>query len=683
MRAIHRNLVALMACGVSALASGQQTERLEETVVTAVSMDAVLSVVTDPKAPRQPLPAHDGADYLKTIPGFSVIRKGGADGDPVFRGMAGSRLSLLMDGEQVLGGCGHRMDPPTAYVFPEAYDRIRVIKGPQTVQYGPGNSAGVVLFERDRARRSEAGGEFHGSALVGSFDRYDQVLDAGAGTPDGYLRATGTHARQGDYRDGDGNRVHSRYQRWSAQLAAGWTPDDNTLLELSAGHSDGEAAYADRAMDGSKFAREHAGLRLVRENLGPVWQQLDAQLYYNYVDHLMDNYSLRPLTGPMATRRAMNPDRETVGGRLAATLRWGEARELVLGLDAQNNDHSSRMTMNQDLQPYRALERQQDAQFFQIGVFGELTQQLSDGQRLITGLRADDWRARDRRDTVALTMMMVAPNPTAGASRHETLGSGFLRYERDLQARPWTVYAGLGHNERFPDYWELMAKETPDAISAFDVAPEKTTQLDIGLLRQHGRLQGGVSAFYNTIDDYLLIETGVIKPAGMMGTRSTTVTRNIKARSWGLEADVRYALNAQWRLEASLASVRGANDSDDRTLAQLPPLEMRLGLAYDGPVWSAGLLWRLVDEQSRADPGRGNIAGQDIGPTSGFGIVSVNGGWRPLPALLVTAGIDNLFDKAYAEHISRAGALVSGFEQTTRVNEPGRTYWLKAQLTFD
>jgi hypothetical protein len=51
-------------------------------------------VLTDPSKPRQPLPAHDGADYLKTIPGFSVIRKGGTDGDAVFRGMAGSRVVI-------------------------------------------------------------------------------------------------------------------------------------------------------------------------------------------------------------------------------------------------------------------------------------------------------------------------------------------------------------------------------------------------------------------------------------------------------------------------------------------------------------------------------------------------------------------------------------------------------------
>ena len=49
----------------------------------------------------------------------------------------------------------------------------------------------------------------------------------------------------------------------------------------------------------------------------------------------------------------------------------------------------------------------------------------------------------------------------------------------------------------------------------------------------------------------------------------------------------------------------------------------------------------------------------------------------------LTAGVDNLFDKLYAEHLSRGGAAVSGFEQTTRVNEPGRTVWLKVGASFE
>ena len=87
---------------------------LDEVVVTAPQMREPLVIENDPRAPQQPVPASDGASFLKNIPGFSVIRKGGTDGDPVLRGLAGSRLNVLLDGAEFHGGCGMRMDPPTA-----------------------------------------------------------------------------------------------------------------------------------------------------------------------------------------------------------------------------------------------------------------------------------------------------------------------------------------------------------------------------------------------------------------------------------------------------------------------------------------------------------------------------------------------------------------------------------------
>ncbi|WP_297323555.1 TonB-dependent receptor plug domain-containing protein, partial [uncultured Bartonella sp.] len=122
---------------------------LKTVVVTSAAMSSPLNVITDPKAPRQPIPASDGADYLKTIPGFSTIRNGGTNGDPVFRGQFGSRLNIVNDGSVIMGGCPGRMDNPTSYISPESYDRLTIVKGPQTVRRGPTGSAATILFERD------------------------------------------------------------------------------------------------------------------------------------------------------------------------------------------------------------------------------------------------------------------------------------------------------------------------------------------------------------------------------------------------------------------------------------------------------------------------------------------------------------------------------------------------------
>ncbi|MFA7386263.1 MAG: TonB-dependent copper receptor [Thiohalobacteraceae bacterium] len=688
------SITGLMVCQMAVAATGDDaTEKsvataLGEVVVTAPMMHAPLVVETDPKAPRQPVPAHDGADYLKTIPGFSVIRKGGSDGDPVFRGMAASRLNILLDGENLLGGCGMRMDPPTAYIFPESYDRITVIKGPQTVLYGPGNSAGTVLFERDIKRFEPAGWTFNGSLTMGSFGRNDQVADLRAGTPDFYFQGGATRSDSDNYEDGDGTEVHSAYTRWSSSAAIGWTPDANTRLEISGVRSDGEAAYADRGMDGSKFARENVGIKFEKNHVSQRVDKIEAQAYYNYVDHVMDNYSLRDVANT-AARMVSNPDRETTGARAAIGLHLGAATDATLGIDYQANTHSLRSAMGAMAESYRQMARVEDAEFRNYGLFGEVTQYLGERDKLVGGLRLDDWQAEDQRATLRIGSGMMAQqvvNPTADRTRDKLLSSGFARYERDLASMPATAYAGVGHTERFPDYWELIGagKEAVDSLSAFDVDPEKTTQLDVGLIYSTDRLSVSLSGFYNRIDDFLMVQSNYVKPSlSGMGTRTATVVRNIEATTWGGEAGIDYRLTDTWKADASLAYVRGDNDTDGTALAQLPPLELRLGLGYDNGTWSAGSLLRLVTEQDRVDIGKGNIVGQDIGRTPGFGVFSLNAGYRPKKGILIAAGVDNLFDKTYAEHISRSGAMIAGFEQTTRVNEPGRNLWIKLSVALD
>lgn len=651
-------------------------------VITAPAMSRPLVVETDPRVPRQPIPAHDGADYLKAIPGFSVIRKGGTDGDPVLRGMAGSRLGVLLDGQQILGGCGGRMDPPTAYVFPAAYDRITVLKGPQTVLFVPGASAGTVLFERDIRRAEHAGVSFDSSLTAGSYGRHDEMIDARAALPNGYVQAVATRSHTGDYADGHGLAVHSFYTRWSGNLALGWTPGDDTRLELSLAKSNGQAAYADRGMDGTKFARDNVALRFERNHLSSRVARLEALSYYNYIDHVMDNFSLRP---PGAAYSVNNPDRQTMGGRVAATLLVANPTILVVGADTQRNIHTFRSATGNAsallaTSTYLAASRAEDLRFNQLGLFAEATHNLTERSRLVGGFREDWQEARDSRPCVGAAMCAGASpfkNDTLGATDRKWLKSGFGRYEHDIRKGGLSaVYLGLGHAERFPDYWERVKQDPLTLKSAFlSTKPERTTQLDAGMLWKSGAWSGSVSGFHGWVRDYILIRW----------SPSPALSRNVDATTMGGETDVAYHITRNLKTDATLAYVRSNNHTDRKPLAQQPPLETRLGMHYDNRAYSVGALARLVGPQHRIDVGSGNIVsnGMDIGPTGGFAVFSFNGGYRIRKGMMITGGIDNLLDRAYAEHISRAGAMVPGFIQTTRINEPGRTLWLTVNFNMD
>lgn len=669
-----------------ALAMGnlaQAADSLDEVVVTAPQSIEPLTVKTDPKKPRQPVPAHDGADYLKTIPGFSVIRKGGTDGDPVFRGMAGSRINVLMNGENIMGGCGGRMDPPTAYVFPAAYDSITVLKGPQSVVHGPGSSAAVVMFDQVNDR-AEAG--FHGDAAltVGSFGRHDEVLSGRLGAESAYARVDATRTQAGDYKDGAGNAVRSNYKRWSGNAALGWTPDADTKVEVSTAKSDGYAAYADRAMDGIKFTRENLGLKFDKKHISSLVDRIEAQVYYNYIDHVMDNFTLRPFAA--ASYMVNNPDRKTTGGRVATTLLLGEATKATIGVDSQTNIHTLRTGMSMAMggsaaaanSAYLNAARVEDMRFKQTGVFGEATHVVGEKVRVVAGLRVDFHEAHDSRTAAA--------SSTAGQTDKTTLKSYFGRYEMDRESNEGTSYVGLGYAERSPDYWERKATSVSGSTavlnSSFFVKPEKTTQLDIGTSWSAGEMTTTVSAFYGKVTDYILM-----KWANGLTPLAVAQARNINVTTMGGEADMTYRVTDAWQSNVTLAYVHATNDTDNKPLAQQPPLELRLGANYDDKTFLFGALLRTVAAQNSYDVGSGNIVayGMDYGRTGGFSVFSLNGGWHAAKSVLVTAGIDNVFNKRYSEALSRGfGGAVSGYTMPTnnRISEMGRNAWVKANFDF-
>ncbi|SDH85374.1 TonB-dependent copper receptor [Pseudomonas panipatensis] len=682
--------LALPSIGLAAGAQDSDSELPDNTlvlqpqVITAVQQSSPLTIVANPKDARQPVPASDAADYLKTIPGFSAIRNGGTNGDPVLRGMFGSRLNLRSNGGLMIGACPNRMDAPSSYIAPETFDKLTVIKGPQSVIWGPGASAGTILFEREPEHFSELGGRLDGSVLVGSNGRFDKVLDGALGGPQGYLRAVGNQSSADDYHDGNGDSVPSRWQKWNGDVALGWTPDADTLVELSAGKGNGEARYAGRGMDGTQFERESLGLRFEKRNLGEVFDKLEAQVYYNYADHIMDNFRLRSPdpSSMMPMPMASQVDRRTIGGRLAATLKWTDL-QLVAGVDAMRSEHRKRSStynmMSGTFTDADAFPWSKDALMHDYGAFGELTWYAAERSRVVTGARIDRADAEDYRQTLG-KKSMSQPNPTAGDTRADTLPSGFARYEYDLADSPTTLYAGIGHVQRFPDYWELFSAGSgpSGSANAFDgIKPEKTTQFDFGAQYNDDTLQAWASGYVGEVRDFILFDYST----NMMGM-STSQARNVNARIMGGELGAAYKLDSNWKADATLAYAWGKNTTDGRALPQMPPLDARLGLTYERDLWSVGGLWRVVAAQNRVAIGEGNVVGQDFGKTPGFAVFSFNGAYKVSNHLKLSAGVDNLFDKTYAEHLNLAGDAGFGFPGDQAINEPGRTLWTKADFSF-
>ena len=625
-----------------------------------------LIVHADPKQPTQPIPAVDGAAYLQSIVGFNQIKNGGANGDVTFRGMFGSRIKILTDGTENLGACPSRMDNPASYVSPESYDKITVVKGPQTVQYAHTGSAATVIFEREPEQLTSAK-PYRGQAsvMLGSYGRLDQNVEAAVGDETKYARLNANRSIADSYQDGAGNTVPSDWEKWNADLALGWTPNEDTWIELKGGKSDGEAVYAGRSMDGSKFARESLGLHVEKKNIGEVIKKVEAQVDYSYNDHVMDNFSLRkfnPADG-MSMPMASNVARRTLNARVAMTQDWGQL-QLISGIDSQKNEHTKRS--GSLMSPYQNKARVGDMDFESYGAFGELSYAFNDQHKLVTGARLDQAKI---------------DNLATDTERKETLPSGFIRIESEL-AEHVKTYAGLGYVERVPDYWELFSTKYHQSTGTTfaDLENEKTAQFDAGYQYEQGAFKSWASVYAGLIQDYILVK--YVPVISMGKTKYEARSRNVDATIAGAEVGVAYQLTDQIQADISTMYAWGENTTDHTALPQIAPLEGRFNLRYVQEKYNLGLLWRVVAAQDRTSYREGNIIGYDLEDSKGFGTLSLNGTYNIQKDLDLSVGIDNVLNKNYAEHLNKLGSSGFDYAATEQFNNIGRNYWARISMKF-
>ena len=675
--------VVCYSAAVSAESTSTQHQTLAPIVATAQQGNAAsgLIVHADPKQPIQPIPATDGADYLQSIVGFNGIKNGGTNSDVTFRGMFGSRIKILTDGSESLGACPARMDSPTSYISPESYDRISVIKGPQTVQYANTGSAATVIFEREKPElTAEKPYQGQASVLIGSFGRLDHNVEAVLGDAQKYVRLNANRSESNSYQDGDGHSVPSSWERWNTDLAFGWTPNENTWLELTAGKSDGEALYAGRDMDGSQFARESLGLRFEKKNITEVIQKVEGQVNYSYNDHIMDNFSLR--TPPLAEMEhhgmkmlmpnpmSMQVTRRTLNSRLAVTSEWDQL-SLVTGVDSQMNKHGGAMTS--PTMPSMNKPFQSDMKFQSYGAFAELTYPLNEDNKVVTGARVDQIKI----DALKLN-----------DERKETLPSAFIRLERQHPEHEVKSYIGVGYVERVPDYWELFSTAHGNSgmsKPAFnDLATEKTLQLDLGYQQQRGAFSSWVSAYAGLVNDFILMSYHNHPTSGGHGHGSSfsASAKNVDATIAGAEAGIGYQFTDAIQADVSAMYAWGKNSTDHRALPQIAPLEGRVNLRYVQDKYTLGALWRVVAAQDRISLNEGNIVGYDINESKAFNTLALNATYNLMKDVDVAIGVDNLLNQTYTEHLNKAGSSGFGFASNEQFNNTGRNYWARVSMKF-
>lgn len=640
----------------------------------------------------------DGGEWILEVPGVTGVRMGTHGIDPVIRGQKNNQLNVLLGGAYIFGGCPNRMDPPSSYATPEIYDSAVVIKGMQSLIYGAGGPGGTVLYER-ATPEFEPGDKFYGKAGAGYETNgaiWNAYADAATGSNKAFLRGTISAAEQTEnYKDGNGDEVHSGYKQNAGNLLLGMRTDAGTVVRFDYDAVRGsDIKFAGAGMDAPVSDSDSYKLTMESGQVGS-FSTIKADVYRTDVYHEMDNFSLRP--APTTMWMWVPSDSVTDGLRLLGDMMLADGT-LTLGLDYQGNDRDATRyggpagtvpTQTQSfLWPGVSIE--------QPGIFGEYTGSLSKGNDYTLGLRVDyvdSSASKADLDPNTSSAWIMSANDlytkyygTTAQDKTDTNVSALYRMEHILDAQT-TFRWGVSRSVRSADATEgYIAANAPSAMMASmgwvgnpDIEPEAHHQLDLGLSFQLRKGLLSFTTFYDDVSDYILLDRAHGQE-GILLSDGAFIYRNVDAVLYGFDMEADYRWAARWRSRFTAAYLYANNETDDRAIAQTPPLEGTASLEYWQERWMLAGEMRAVAKQSRVDADPAAGSGIDFGVTPGYTVYRLYGLFKLGKQAELKYGIDNLFDKYYREHLNKP----SGFDptSTTPVYEPGRSYWARVEAKF-
>jgi iron complex outermembrane receptor protein len=147
---------------------------------------------------------------------------------------------------------------------------------------------------------------------------------------------------------------------------------------------------------------------------------------------------------------------------------------------------------------------------------------------------------------------------------------------------------------------------------------------------------------------------------------------------WGAEVDAVASLTDRLFLSGDVSFIRGTQTPapelgiHSENLAEIPPLRSRLQLRFD----NGSYYWSVEGVLSSTQDNVNTDLQEE--ETPGYATANLRLGMRR-DRFLITVGLDNLFDKAYFEHLSY---YRDPFRSGVRVLEPGRNFFVNVSYRF-
>ncbi len=648
---------------------------LEELVVTAKFERAYPSpLLVEKRAPATSIV--DSGELLKSIPGVSTVKKGATGQDPVLRGFRQDQVLVLLDGAaRTTCACPNRMDPPTSHIQVEDIEKIELFKGPFTVRYGetPGGLINIVLKRPD-----VSGSLFKGRVDFGYEPDHDGIM--------GRLSATtafddrfavflgGGYREEGDYRDGDDNVVRAGAKVSDYSLKGRFDPTSRLRFQATLRSSDTrDVPYPALMMDMDKDIFKLYSLDISSLPPGGPVESLGGTVYMTTLDHGMSNNESK--TNYSKVHAVADIEASTFGGRCEARLKPAASGAVWTGFDFLSIwKNGTRFKDFVSPQKTDATDKiWPDATQNRIGLFAESRLPLSEDVSVLAGLRAG-WALYEAAE--ADSSFLAYSSGSLESTNFLPAGDISLLW----RATPgWEIGLSAGAGSRAPSLTEKYINRFQIGLDSYEylgdpgIEPEINYQTELSAAFSRESLEIGCSAYigylYNAITGF--VDTLSSDPDPVVVKRFGNLD---KARHAGGELSAAYRFDIGYYMSSSLSYTRGTNLVDDEPLPEMPPLEANVVLGYEH--WRKRVRIELDGRFAARQNRVSSLYGEE--ETPGFSVFGGEIELRLLDHFRVIAGIDNIFDEQYYEHLSRREKIADG----EPIPEEGRNVYTRISFSW-
>ncbi|MBK6507776.1 MAG: TonB-dependent receptor [Ignavibacteria bacterium] len=194
---------------------------------------------------------------------------------------------------------------------------------------------------------------------------------------------------------------------------------------------------------------------------------------------------------------------------------------------------------------------------------------------------------------------------------------------------------------------------------------ETVNQFELNVLANTGKLRLETSAFGYFFSDYILGEVNESLSAMTEGSRGVKIYQNIpSAKLLGFEQTADYQISSKFRAINNIQYTYGVDDLGEY-LPQIPPLMGSLSIRFSEQDYllQAETVWAAAQRNVN------EIYGESQSPS--FVVFNLRGSLKLFEALSVDAGVENIFDMLYYEHLD--------WQQIPR---PGRNLYVSLKTGF-